>query len=858
MGPKGKTDAGKKQAESGVLPFGQTPYGTEEAITSVTLLSSTEEVIVLKAIYNLCKYAQQRMSNVNFLFQLGLMEKLQDLIRKTTNQSILNFCLKLLGMFMNIPSAVKALTDCKNYTDLLKINSIFQTATDPKVQEFSSQILSKVVTNTIIASMLFNTDVISSIYKVLQNCVDPDIIKNTLEYHRRLIDCQEAVIVLPKMTDFSPNILFCYLKSEFPEIQHLAIDILVSTTSWKNRKLQLRYKDSGIVQCMLCLILNNEYPDLHQKAFDVIRNCFDFPETATYFIGTVEFLEFALWAKKCPKKYMFCAATIFKVLTDYESARQLLFDFAVEESILSMFRTNNEKVLQKTCEAVSNLTNHKYCCDKMLTPVVIKCLIEILQRKDIPTIPYIETALKTVHDFLKRNRKMLHVFPLYGGLVSVADILKSQNEMTQNGFTILLDIIYIYCTEEQYRTSLMDKELYMKILQLFSEENEDFSKKAIAILDQSINDQESRVYFSECSGTERILSKLKESVEDEELLKYILIFISRSFIYKSIGLQYLTNEALTVLKNLEIKDREINLMKERLMDMIYDLYLPIKFFDKNRLDVTDCIRDRFYMVCGCWRGSFPFLEILESQQISTCKTIYVADFTTPSDLLKVPCLFRRECSSRSTLQTGSRKESTQKDKRLSNVSGYSASATSLCNIIFERVSPEINYGGLSPDPYLTEYLEELYIKLHGEKALPLSVADQIKIIAEFIAKRMSGSEKFTNAEKQHSYKIHINALKGKLGTNMIPIGYLRQGSYCERALLFKALADKLAIPSTLVKGMEERHWNEVPLELGEDSGLNKKFLYFVVDLLFNVGSLLEVGKPEAIEYCGLTTGTPCD
>lgn len=79
---------------------------------------------------------------------------------------------------------------------------------------------------------------------------------------------------------------------------------------------------------------------------------------------------------------------------------------------------------------------------------------------------------------------------------------------------------------------------------------------------------------------------------------------------------------------------------------------------------------------------------------------------------------------------------------------------------------------------------------------------------------------------------------------MIPIGYLRFGYECERALLFKALADKLDLPVSLHKNRTRNitrdfmYWNEY----------NEKY---IIDLMVNVGDLLEVGHPKSFEYCSM-------
>lgn len=94
----------------------------------------------------------------------------------------------------------------------------------------------------------------------------------------------------------------------------------------------------------------------------------------------------------------------------------------------------------------------------------------------------------------------------------------------------------------------------------------------------------------------------------------------------------------------------------------------------------------------------------------------------------------------------------------------------------------------------------------------------------------------------------------KFASNLIPIGYIRSGRYCERALLFKAIADKIGIPATLVKGKNGLYWNEIPLPITHEEYMTTKtkkncMVYGVVDLMENVGSILTVGSASAKRYC---------
>ncbi|KAJ2997461.1 Armadillo repeat-containing protein 3 [Globomyces sp. JEL0801] len=89
----------------------------------------------------------------------------------------------------------------------------------------------------------------------------------------------------------------------------------------------------------------------------------------------------------------------------------------------------------------------------------------------------------------------------------------------------------------------------------------------------------------------------------------------------------------------------------------------------------------------------------------------------------------------------------------------------------------------------------------------VSPETQIKMVALAVAKCMGGTGDMSN------YKFRISELKLKVGSNVIPIGQIDQGTFYHRALLFKTLCDRLGLkPCTLVRGEYNRAWNIVTVK----------------------------------------------
>lgn len=64
-----------------------------------------------------------------------------------------------------------------------------------------------------------------------------------------------------------------------------------------------------------------------------------------------------------------------------------------------------------------------------------------------------------------------------------------------------------------------------------------------------------------------------------------------------------------------------------LEDKLYDMYLPLKFHIKGRLEIADKLESGFYLIDGYWNEEFPFLTTLFNEHITTSFTIYTVDYS---------------------------------------------------------------------------------------------------------------------------------------------------------------------------------------------------------------------------------------
>jgi hypothetical protein len=121
------------------------------------------------------------------------------------------------------------------------------------------------------------------------------------------------------------------------------------------------------------------------------------------------------------------------------------------------------------------------------------------------------------------------------------------------------------------------------------------------------------------------------------------------------------------------------------------------------------------------------------------------------------------------------------------------------------------------------------------------IEDRIAHVGEVISNHQGGKVDRSRLES-FAYSMHIKELKCSNQSNVLHIGSIRKGYFYHRALLFKALADRLGLSCALVRGDYHRAWNIVMIQVGDE------VKSFIVDLMHQPGSLIPAESLAAKEY----------
>ncbi|XP_072382049.1 uncharacterized protein [Diabrotica undecimpunctata] len=814
-------------------------YLTRHVDTSIAILDSPENDIVLESLLFLSKYADLCLINLNYLQQRGLLQKILKLLDR--NICILRLCLRLLNILLSIEDVMIEFDQEEYDSDIQRITNFYIYHKDLHVKEFAVSILSKVASSCRITSLIFSLDLLHPILSALKSVKNVNLLQMSMILLDGLLTAPAALCILPEVKNFDISTIVKLLQHPEGEVNAQAFKIISKLTFFCLNVYQVMFKKEKIVEKMMNVVMDPLQRDNHEISMKIILDCMNSDVTSTYFIESLEFLKFCAWVKTCESDYLPKCADIFLKLSSIPSIRQTLFDLSVEESILYFLRSKEKYVLNRACAAISNMSEHPYCCDHMLTGKVVQTIFNILERTDDEIDPQNEVAIKTLCNLTKRSLKTLQfLFKLEAQQKFFELFTKGLATLSPEAYLNITEIIYHFVVYPEYQKSIVNSKLFTELLKASQSECEKVAVLSLEIITFCMVKPIFLELFTNLNGPTIIVQQLK-STTNPKLRNCLLILIHSAISNDSITLEFLKNGLVNVLREFSEEIRESAPIIETILNLSYNIYLPLKFFETHRLEITDKLNNQFYLINGYWTDEFPFLDIIRCENLSTISSIYVVDYTY--DAAEPTC-------SISNMSFNTMDSDESKNYAISpNERSLTTSKLLRNSEHFSKVTPdyEINYGDLSPDPFLPKYINNIN-KLFEDET---SIINKIRILSKFVDTILCGpNESLKIPQKFHTFKLHIQSLKFKFGTNMIPIGYLRIGFYCERALLFKAIADRTCIPCSLVRGKNQVYWNEVALLQQEDDDMNSsKIVFYIVDLMHDIGSLMAVGTREADFYC---------
>ncbi|XP_071591156.1 armadillo repeat-containing protein 3 isoform X5 [Heliangelus exortis] len=341
--------------------------------------------------------------------------------------------------------------------------------------------------------------------------------------------------------------------------------------------------------------------------------------------------------------------------------------------------------------------------------------------------------------------------------------------------------------------------------------------------------------------------------------------------------------ALEILEEINLSTARKNNFSEAALEKLLDNNLSQKYSQIGYLSSSNIITDGFYD-CGRIKPGVKFLSLEElSMQELTDRRAIIFINTKPQEDLTVQD--SQDSSSELTVLSPSISRGGNRERASSVVSPmeekqelpgqqYSLTKTSTKEKglrkgkekkeeekmkedtqVILQVQDEIKVESSQwlppPDFILLDYINAAFTTI-----LPLTTTrEQVVALAHincnrFVADKMGGP---IERDKLHdfSWQLHISEIEFELKCNVVPIGKVKKGTFCHRALLFKVIADRIGILCSLVRGEYNRAWNEVKLVDDSPQGIPQLLLppqEYIVDLMFEPGFLMKQGSVQADQY----------
>ncbi|RLU20744.1 hypothetical protein DMN91_007357 [Ooceraea biroi] len=778
---------------------------TKDINTAISLLQSKEEPILLAAVEALSKYASKSKDNIKILFDLDVVSKVLPVIEHE-HLFIRRFAAKLLAEMIAVPDVMINLIESDYVGHFAKL---LTNEKDTFMQEYFSAILAKLSGDPYGTALLANhCPNVDFLFEMIQSS-DPDVKRNNMEILHNLMQDLVGARNISKTKGLSFSLLYENFESPYLEIQHLALDILADIIA-RNRDedVQSLFRETNGIKVLLDFLENIEWVDLHIKALRILHLATENIVTADEFINARGALQIFNYAKRTVNSNLF--AEVFRIIlhvANTPNGRQVLHSYEIIEYLLdALQRSTQSDIVEIICFGIGKMALYNPAAKELTNKKFIKTVLDLVKKEDLQwSARY--AAVFALRQLLTSDIRNYDIFSDMHGQVSCVKHPNSTYPFIDGLKIVCCDLLSMLCLEK-----------------------------------------DGRQYFLKANGVQRLYSLITNthSISVRNAAIQLVQVISVDLVAAKI---FVENKLLSYMLNNRSFSRVIPSW-DTCIETLFKSHLPMKFAFTGRLTQNDITQDGFYVLR---RSVCPFPILDDIWQLESCslEPIYVVNSIQSRTL--------------NALQNKETVRGILTDIILNKR-----------NIFVENTTFGSNFERLQCDPHFTEYLEHFKCMILAAESKDVAtdaeligvpyVLSRAKTLARFVARQMCGLDPEIGCI-DHQLEVHLKEIREHLETNIIPLGQLRVGSYLERALLFKAMADRLCLPVALVRGEYGISWVEIALPQMKDSdGWKTENMYlkdygskgfpmklikpnFIVDLMDSPGDLIPVGSHRAKLYC---------
>ncbi|KAL8622228.1 hypothetical protein ACOMHN_043751 [Nucella lapillus] len=565
-----------------------------------------------------------------------------------------------------------------------------------------------------------------------------------------------------------------------------------------------------------------------------------------------------------------CAAKAIARCARSGENRNILHDLEVEKMLIHLLAHDSADVQAASSQALGVLCENLSCRDSVREWEGLPPLVRLLGADNGDVKERVTLALANLTSSNTPNcQEIINL----NGLGAVVNALSdTRDQVVANAACILTNM----AQDESLRAEAQNASVITAFIDPLRSQNTNVQSKVALAVSGFVCDADSRTAFREAGGLEPLVQLLNSG--NDEVRRNAAWAITVAGVDEPTATEVCKLGGLEILQGLQQSASRQSPFIEAAMERLLDSNLSAKYALTGLLSQQNVIEDGFYDPGQLRQGAkFITLEDYLQEPLNDKRPVfYISTKQTEkkkSDELPPPTMNLTRESSKGILkkstpslheldetepdpesktQKKGKVQKTDSKGKLKNQRGKEEKQKQKEEEEGEG-QKEKEEGGekekevLEPpnDPDFVTYLDEA-----TDKILPLPAStDQIVALAQFVAEKMGGAiEKGQLA--YFGWELPLSQVRFESKSNVVPIGKVKMGIHTHRALLFKAMADRLSISCTLVRGQYNRAWNEVSVaeEIPEPTAPKYPPKSYIVDLIHDPGKLLSLDSQESVAY----------
>ncbi|XP_066920274.1 armadillo repeat-containing protein 3-like isoform X2 [Clytia hemisphaerica] len=848
----GKKKGGKESEVPLKEEFDPVELVTKKPQTVTLMLQSAEESVLQTVCDSLYKYAEKSQENKAQMVNLGVLEHLPRLISHE-DKLVKRSAIMCIGSMSSENSCKKILRRIGCVKPLLQLLS-----PDEEIicHEFSTLALSNLAETFTSKIEIFEQNGLQLLVNHLSS-TDCDVQKNTVHAVSLLVEEFQNRAAMKDLHGFEP--LLKLLDSDYPVIQELALSTLITCSQDAENRGALRELEA--MNKLVDIIGNETWSDLHILALQCLANLLEDTETLRAIQTTGVFdklLAFITGSSSSPEIQQFTMIVI-AAASRLEENRRIFNEQETEKTLITLLTSDNIQVSISAVKAIAALSENLSSRDKIGRLDGIPNIMKLLSHENEEAR---EIATLALSNLTNANQNNCNILMDKNSLDVIVKLLSDKKYEIQSNTAVLLSNLAM---NESWRNEIKKHGVVKALMEPLKSESEQVQLDACQALAAFLCDVDARnKLLTLDEGILNVVNLLRSP--NGSVQRNAAWVLAMCAVDENIAEEITKYGGLELLQQIQHSSTRKNPVVDMAWSRLLNNNLPAKYALTGELGFDNTLESLFFDV-GKIRGDSQFLPLplLFNEEVNNKRPVILVNpkknATSGSNSKRANKDEEKHTASPSKPASVEKPEKqrtrTRNDRRMRVgrdnreepiISGgtNTVSEKPLVETIpsLPALSKFVTSISATEDKELLNMVQTVQSTIGGLSDL----SEQITSLALFVSDRMGGNVErsdFTN----FSFELHISELKTELASNVIPIGRIKCGIYYHRALLFKVLADQIALRCSLMRGEYGRAWNEVQIMERSETGqpiLPPKV--FVVDLMHNPGELFPKGSPEAVKY----------